>query len=123
MKATRFMRLPFFVLGHEVHEDNMVEIAKWCEGHVTRTDDRSFIRVPVDRPLNKRQTEAELGSWVLLSRQRGFNSFKVYEREWLDRQFVTVPEEVFDVFGTKSDIEIRSTIPSPNNMPMTRFSH
>lgn len=93
MRATRFMRQPFYVMGHKVTEENMEAIARWCEGHVIRDTDRPFIRVPVDRPTNKRQTEAYVGTWVTLSRQHGAKSFKVYTEEWLDKNFISLPED------------------------------
>lgn len=87
MMATRFMRQPFYVTGIEVTSENMEAVARWCQGHVIRDGDRSFIRVPVDRATNRRQTEAYVGLWVTASKQRGLRSFKVYTREWLDKNF------------------------------------
>lgn len=97
MKATKFMRIPFFVSGYEVTKDNMDELAKWCEGHVVRGDgDEPFIRVPVVRPTNKKQTEARLGMWVIVSMVRGEPSYKVYSKEWLLTQFYMMPDDAFD---------------------------
>lgn len=96
MKSTRFMRIPFFVTGYKVTDDNLDAIAKWCEGHVVRANGKAFVRVPVDRPTNKRQTEAHPETWVILSMQRGNRSFKVYTEEWLNRQFFTLPDEPVD---------------------------
>lgn len=81
------MRQPFYVMGIEVTSENMDAIARWCQGHVIRSGDRSFVRVPVDRATNRRQTEAYVGTWVMASKQRGVQSFKVYTREWLDKNF------------------------------------
>lgn len=96
VKATRFMRQPFFVSGFKVTAENMHAIAKWCEGHVIPDAEKPFIRVPVDRPTNKKQTEAYIGTWVLLSRQRGEKSFKVYTEEWLLKNFFELPEDDID---------------------------
>lgn len=93
LKATRFMRQPFFIMGFEVTEDNMDEIAKWCEGHVIRETDRPFVRVPVNRPLTEKQTRAYVGTFVTVSKQRGEKSFKVYQRESLDRDFFELPDD------------------------------
>ena len=93
--ATRFMRIPFFVTGFRVTKDNMDAIAKWCEGHVIDSE-HPFVRVPVNRPTNKKQTEAYVGTWVILSTQRGERSFKVYTEEWLRKQFFELPEDSLD---------------------------
>ena len=94
MKAHRFMRIPFFVRGHQVTAENMETVANWCEGHVVREDGRPpFIRVPVSNPTTKRQTEAYEASWVIVSRHRGKRSFKVYSEDWLKQQFFEMPDE------------------------------
>lgn len=97
MKATRFMRQPFFVIGVEVTNDNMDAVANWCEGHVIKNGDKPlFVRVPVNRPTNKKQTEAYPGTWVMLSEQRGEKSFKVYTHEWLMKNFFVFEGEIPD---------------------------
>ena len=93
MKATRFMRIPFFVTGYLVTEDNMEVIATWCKGHVFEDAHRPFVRVPVIRPTHQKQTEAYVGTWVIASMQRGQATFKVYTEEWLKKQFFELPEE------------------------------
>lgn len=101
MKAVRFMRKPFFVDGYLVDEDNMDAIAKWCKGHVVRDNvPRPFVRVPVDRPMNQRQTQAFVGTWVLLSIHQGRESFKVYTADYLEENFILSP------FGTESETQI-----------------
>lgn len=97
MKATRFMRRPFFVSGFQVTEEKMRAIAKWCEGHVIQGADGPFIRVPVDRAINRRQTEAHIGSWVLVSHSHGKKSFKVYNEPFLSDNFLQLPEEDIEV--------------------------
>lgn len=101
MKPRYFMRNPFLVAAYQVTESNMDAIARWCQGHVIRDAERPFVRVPVNRTTNKRQTEAYEGCWVLLSKQRGENSFKVYTQEWLDKNFVEVPHAEFDENDTQ----------------------
>lgn len=93
MKATRFMRRPFFVRGFPVTEQNMEAVAQWCEGHVIETDEKRFIRVPVHNAKNIRQTEAHVGAWVLKSRYIGRVSFKVYTEDWLNKDFVEAPDD------------------------------
>jgi hypothetical protein len=112
LKATRFMRQPFFVMGYEVTLENMDEIAKWCEGHVIRDTEKPFVRVPVIRPTHERQTRGYVGTWVLVSKQRGEKSFKVYTREWLEKNFFEVPDDEIDA----SDL-----IPGPSSNLGTHF--
>jgi hypothetical protein len=89
------MRLPFVVSGYQVTEENMSAVANWCQGHIFEDGPNSFIRVPVDRPTNKKQTEAYIGSHVLLSVKRnGEESFKVYTEEWLIKNFFEIPREM-----------------------------
>lgn len=88
MKATRFMRKPFFVEAVEVTVDNMAEVAEWCQGHIINSTGRSFIRVPVYRATHPKQTEAYVGSIVTLSVRDSEKSFKVYERMWLESNFI-----------------------------------
>ncbi len=82
----------------------MEAIARWCEGHVIKSAIRSFVRVPVDRPSNLKQTEASVGRWVIVSIQHGNRSFKVYTEEWLRKQFFEMPDEPVDE-GIVEDIE------------------
>lgn len=129
MKATRFMRIPFFVLGHQVTEQNMDAIARWCEGHVIRDVAKPFVRVPVDRPTNRRQTEAYVGTWVIVSTRRGQRSFKVYTQEWLVQQFMEMPEGTFELEqdipgdgelgGGAADNNVRSLPMIQNLAPVT----
>lgn len=125
MKATRFMRIPFFVSGYLVTEDNMEAVAKWCEGHVIRGE-KPFVRVPVDRPTNKRQTEAYPGTWVIVSLYKGERSFKVYTEEWLKKQFFELPEEALDegiVEEEKSYTRPVPTIPAPRSSKAHSTAH
>lgn len=89
------MRKPFPVRGFEVTETNMDAIARWCVGHVVREDvPRPFVRVPVSRSVNEKQTRAYVGTWVIASVFEGQTSYKVYKKEWLDRTFIT--QEAWD---------------------------
>lgn len=94
MKAVRFISKPFVVGGFEVELETMETIAAWCEGHVITDAERPFIRVPVNRPTNRKQTEAYVGTFVLLSIYRGEKSFKVYTMEWLEKNFNMLPGEL-----------------------------
>lgn len=102
MKATRYMRRPFIVTGYKVTAENMVAVARWCRGHVIRDTERPFIRVPVSRYTNIKQTEAYIGLSVILSIQRGEESFKVYSDEWLEKNFIPIPREIEDETGEQT---------------------
>ena len=92
IKATRFMSKPFFVVGHLVTQENMETVAAWCEGTVIKNPHRPFIRVPVQNPKTKKHSEAYVGFWVLQSMQRDEPSFKVYNLEWLEKNFIPLPD-------------------------------
>jgi len=119
-EATWFMRQPFPVSGYLVTKENMAEIAKWCKGHVIEDDDRPFVRVPVDRPTNSKQTQAFIGTWVTLSTHLGEESFKVYTQEWLDKNFILIPREMSRPTEEKTPVEdnVRSfPVPQPRHTP------
>ena len=96
MKPTRFMRIPFFVTGYQVTDEDMDVIAKWCDGYVNRNTEKPFIRVPVSRVTNEKYTRAYPGMWIIGSKHRGERSFKVFTEEWLKKQFTIMPDDVFD---------------------------
>lgn len=130
MKVIRLMRIPFFTTACQVTvetettEDNMDAVAAWCGGHVIRDTENPFVQVPVDRPTNRRQTEATVGSWVVRSVNRGRASFKVYPDEWLGSTFVVIPDEVVTSMVAGLDTPQTVTIPeqrSPQDSgPQTR---
>lgn len=95
-KPTRFTSRPFPVKGFKVTEENMEAVAHWCEGHIVETAERKFIRVPVQNARSNKQTEAIVDCWVLRSRRNGRNSFKVYDEEWLLKNFVESPLDEVD---------------------------
>lgn len=71
-----YVRKPFAVDALEVTEENISTVAEWCGGEVRQNGERQFIKVPVRRPLNDRQTRASVGDWVLSSG----DGFKVYSK-------------------------------------------
>lgn len=117
MKATMFMRQPFYVAGYLVTDNNMDAIAKWCQGHVIRDSEKPFIRVPVDRATHKRQTEAYVGSWVTLSRQREEKSFKVYTEEWLEKNFIRLPDNDLGDINIESGCDVPSCMVNHSVVP------
>jgi hypothetical protein len=83
LTLVKYSRKPFDVVAVELSQENIEEVAQWCGGEV-RTSDLSksgglegyqqYIKVPVKRPLNDRQTRAYYGDWVVEAN----DSFKVY---------------------------------------------
>lgn len=71
-----YQRKIFLVDAVQVTEANLSQVAQWCGGEVvqTRRKDKKHISVPVKRPLNRRQTTAFVGDWVLKANK----GFKVY---------------------------------------------
>lgn len=91
-----YARRPFTVKAVRVTEDNIGTIADWCGGEVHsskfakdgKVGNRSFIKVPVQRPMNEKQTQAFVGDWVL---QHSDGSWKVYIDKAFKAIFVLVP--------------------------------
>jgi len=69
-----YLRKPFEVQAVQVTENNLYDIAKWCEGEIMSEDGKKFIKVRVDRVVNERQKQAFPGDWVLWAGK----TFKVY---------------------------------------------
>jgi hypothetical protein len=90
VKAKQYMLKPFFVEGYLVEEDNMDEIAEWCQGVVIRTNDKPFIRVPVVNARTPRHSEARTGMYVLKSMD-GRDTFTIYTASLLEKKFVEIP--------------------------------
>ena len=87
MEIKNFSRKSFDVEGVQVTHENLSEVAEWCGGQLLQENDgvqgSEFIKVNVRHPLNKRQTKAYVGDWVLKT-ARGF---KVYTDEVLEKNF------------------------------------
>lgn len=98
-----FARLPFHVKAVQVTNDNMAEVAAWCQGEIkilvdeetNATKDR-WIKVKVRRPENERQTHAFVGDWVLFAGA----GFKVYTNKAFEKSFEQVGQET-TVFSTE----------------------
>lgn len=87
---TTYRRKTFSVEAIQVTEDNMDAVANWCQGKVLANrgesgegNARFFVKVPVKRPLNDRQSRAYVGDWVLEAR----SGFKVYTQRAFDGCF------------------------------------
>ena len=92
-----YSRKSFIVEAIQVTEENLQEVATWCEGEVQTTsrpqkgsDEKEsvdFVKVKVaNRARNDRQTRAYPGDWLLLSEV----GFKVYT----DRAFKNAFEDM-----------------------------
>ena len=84
--TTSYARKAFFVDAVQVADDNMEDVANWCNGKIvnpTKEGSRPFVKVKVKRPLNARQTHAFVGDWVLYAG----TGFKVYTDEAFHKNF------------------------------------
>ena len=103
MKASKYMRTPFFAAGVQVTLENIEAVARWCHGEIINRDTpRPFIRIEwTGKPTkNRNRFEAKLGYYIL---QIG-DSFKVYTQDWLDKSFLLVEDDV--------DLEIPDVVPT-----------
>lgn len=80
MEIEEYTRKSFTVKAVHVTVANIEEVAKWCGGVIKQ---RRFIKVPVEKPQNDRQTQAYIGDWVLESGK----GFKVYTNAAFSRSF------------------------------------
>lgn len=86
------VRKPMFVNTVQVTKFNMAEVAKWCGGEVVpvyhhRVIQSRYIKVPVIKPGNVRQTQAFINDWLV-----EFNgTYKIYTPSALANHFDEVP--------------------------------
>lgn len=84
-----YLRKPFEVEAVQVTEENITDVADWCDGEIRHTADRQpFVKVQVHRPLTTRQTRAFVGDWVLFAGR----SYKVYTAKAFEGAFVKSQE-------------------------------
>lgn len=91
METSKFIRKPFEVEGVQVTDENIADVAAWCQGEVkTDTPDSSkYIKVRVIRVINERQTQAFVGDWVLYAG----TGYKVYTDKAFKKSFVSADTE------------------------------
>lgn len=83
-EVTDYTRNPFVVQAVKVTEDNMDRVATWCGGTVETPEiGPRFVKVGVNKPLNAKQTQAFVGTWVL----KQAASFKVYTEKAFTSNF------------------------------------
>lgn len=115
MKTHKFARKPFYVDAVRVSDANMEEVAEWCKGTIEKSEEGTFIKVEVHRPLTERQTQAFVGDWVLFAG----SGFKVYTPKAFDKSFEkvkTLTKEQADAAGIKVPHE-KSTKPKKRPVP------
>lgn len=83
IETQKYKRKSFDVDAVQVTSENMQDISEWCSGSVEEEQNRTFVKVPVNRPLDERQTKAFPGDWVL---QAG-SGFKVYTGKAFGKSF------------------------------------
>lgn len=95
MKIEKFARKPFVVEAVQVTEENMAEVAAWCGGEVRTADKKAnaYIKLGVYHAINKRQTQAFVGDWVL----KMGKGFKIYLEKAMSKTFTPVPENAEDI--------------------------
>lgn len=96
LNTQSYKRKAFEVDAVQVTAENMLEAAAWCKGEVIQKEgEPDHIKVKVHRPMNKKQTEATVGDYILLSS----TGFKVYP----EKAFVATFEP--QVVYTEADAE------------------
>lgn len=109
----RFMRRTFDVDAVQVTDENFDLVAEWCGGKIVTVketavalpdmgvpEDQKHISIEVARPLNRRQTEAYVGDWVLYANK----GFKVYTNRPFVKNFVERNDDLEELFVTKDTI-------------------
>ena len=91
MDIKKYVRKPFVVEAVQVTEENIAEVADWCEGKIVNEDnDHAYIKVKTYRPMNRRQSQAFINDWVLKTTL----GFKVYVDDAFGKTFVEQHSEV-----------------------------
>lgn len=111
--TSKFSHKPSFVDAALVTEENMKEVAEWCNGTILTFDETEkvknveYIKVRVQHPISQRQTKAFVGDFVLY----GGKSFKVYPEGAFHRTFDSVFLENAD--GPVEIPQPSDTLPEP----------
>lgn len=90
MKTELYVSRPLEVEAVQVDEDNLYDVAKWCQGLVwTDKEGTKFVKVRVINPGPNMLSEAEVGCWVLKSEK----GFKVYNESAFETNFMPAPRK------------------------------
>lgn len=106
-----FIRHPKLHEGRRVTQENMAELAAWCDGQIYGAGTRdAYIRVPNESAGQPRsRSEARVGQWILVV---GRNAY-VYSNTYLRRNFVPYDGESAPLLPKK---------PTPD-IPVQESSH
>lgn len=108
VQPKRFVRKPFEVEALQVTDRNFSDMVEWCEGEAKLDENhRRFIEVPVRKPINKRQTTAYVGDFIVLQRKE----FKVFKNSSFRSTFDEVNELIAEqlVHAGHAQLEIEET--------------
>lgn len=89
MQTTKFIRRSFEVDAVRVTDENIDDVAKWCQGEVLETNGKKYIKVKVQKIISDRQTQAFVGDWVLYAGA----GYKVYTNRAFRNSFDQVTRE------------------------------
>ena len=95
--TARYVKKPLYVEAVHITNANFAEVAKWCKGWIRTEHDpldsastKKYIKLETHNPINKRQTKAYVGDW-LLKTSRGF---KIYTDKAFRESFDSVDQSV-----------------------------
>lgn len=87
LKIEQYQRKSYDVDVVQVTEENMEEVAKWCQGDVrtlkSRGEEKRYVKVRVFQPKGERQTQAFVGDRVLYAG----TGYKVFTENAFQRSF------------------------------------
>lgn len=120
VKIEKFERKSFPVDAVRVTEENIQDVAQWCNGEIHHQADNTgtlnpYVKVKVRYPLNQRQTMAFLGDWILAT-DRGF---KVYTDNALSQSFIKIEddqEEASDIPLDPEGLQELRTVDDPTEI-------
>lgn len=138
----KYVRKPLYVDVVRVTGENMIEIARWCQGEIRNLDNddvaenqqlERYIHVRVHNPKNARQTKAHIGDYLLYT-ERGYkvyterafqNSFELVEGEDQNAENVepvpvpeVTPEQQAEwEKATKEDLEVSRDARAETELP------
>lgn len=88
LALSEYIRKPFTVSAVQITDENLQDVADWCQGEVRKTAEGSeFIKVKVQRPQSSRQTRGFAGDWVLYSSKMKIKTYKVYTNKAFEASF------------------------------------
>jgi hypothetical protein len=109
MQTEQFLRKSFPVEAVQVTEENMQEVAAWCNGRIRTEDGKTYIKVFVHNPLKEEQTMAHPGDWVLYA-GKGFKIYKdVAFRKTFDKKDEELAGNVFEGADSSAHLAGNST--------------